>query len=103
VKIKYSPCMSKIETQIKCVDDLTIEIDGELFEFSLDYIEYPDIIDQTNGSILEAHVENGELYLTVLYLYQDKDKAIWENDNYYPGGGYRGSQYEDSRQEPAAD
>lgn len=93
MKIKYSPTLATPETQIKYIDDFTIEIDGERYEFSPELVEYPDVSDQTGGAIQHAEVKDGELYLTVLYRYQDK--GTWENPNYYEGGGYRGSKYED--------
>jgi hypothetical protein len=93
MKIKYSACYAAPETQITFIDAWTIEIDGARFEFLPCYVEYPNVSEQTNGKIQHAEVKNDELYLTVLYRYQDK--SIWENPNYYPDGGYRGSQYED--------
>lgn len=92
MKIKYSPCLATPETQVKFIDDWTIEIDGELFEFSPVVIECPTVSEQTGGKILHAEVIDDELYLTVRYQYQDK--SIWENPDYYEGGGYRGEQYE---------
>jgi hypothetical protein len=92
MKIKYSPCYTTPETQVKFIDDWTIEIDGEQFEFSPELVEYLDVSEQTGGKIQEAEVKDGELHLTVRYQYQDK--GIWENPSYYPDGGYRGSQYE---------
>lgn len=93
MKIKYSPCLATPETQIKYIDQWTIEIDGERYEFLPCYVEYPNVSEQTGGAIQRAEVRNDELYLTVLYRYQDK--GVWENPNYYENGGYRGSQYED--------
>ena len=95
MKIKYSPCLATPETQIKFIDDWSIEIDGELFEFSPILVEYPDVSDQTGGKILHAEVKDGELYLTVRFQYQDK--SIWENPDYYKDGGFRGTQYENIR------
>lgn len=117
MKIKYSPTLATPETQVKFIDDFTIEIDGERYEFSPELVEYPDVSEQTGGAIQHAEVRNveesghesldqfgeiiyvidieehKELYLTVLCRYQDK--GTWENPNYYEGGGYRGSKYED--------
>jgi hypothetical protein len=93
MKIKYNPCYTAPETQVKFIDDWTIEIDGEQFDFSPELVEYPDVSEQTGGKIQHAEVKDGELYLTVRYQYQDK--GTWENPAYYPEGGYRGTQYED--------
>jgi hypothetical protein len=92
MKIKYSPCYAAPETQVNFIDQWTIEIDGERFEFSPIMVEYPKVSEQTNGKIQHAEVKDGELYLTVLFNYQDK--GTWENPSYYPDGGYRGAQYE---------
>jgi hypothetical protein len=93
MKIKYSPCLTTPETQVKFIDEWTIEIDDERFEFSPELVEYPDVSEQTAGKVQHAEVKDGELYLTVRFNYQDK--AVWENPDYYEGGGYRGAQYED--------
>jgi len=95
MKIKYSPTLATQETQVKYIDNFTIEIDGERYEFSKELVEYQDVSEQTGGAIQHAEVKDGELYLTVLFRYQDK--GTWENPNYYADGGYRGSQYEDIR------
>lgn len=92
MKIKYNPILATPETQVKLIGNFTIEINGERYEFSPELIEYPDVSEQTGGAIQNAQIIDGELHLTVLYRYQDK--GTWENPNYYEGGGYRGSQYE---------
>ncbi len=92
MKIKYSPTLATPETQVEFIDDFTIEIDSETYEFNKKYITYPTISEDTKGVIQEAYVKDDELYITVLYKYMDK--TIWENPNYYKGGGYRGTQFE---------
>jgi hypothetical protein len=92
MKIKYSPCYTTPETQVKYINDFTLEIDNELYEFSPEEIDYPDVNKQTNGIIQHAEVKDNELFLTIRFNYQNK--AIWENPDYYEDGGYRGSKYE---------
>jgi hypothetical protein len=92
MKIKYSPCYTAPETQVKFIDDWTVQIDGELYEFNKKYVTYPNISEDTKGAVQDAYVKEDELYITVKYNYTDK--TIWENPNYYKSGGYRGTQFE---------
>ena len=81
MKIKYSPCKwnpnsahnfpagTKPDTQIKVLNDDSIEIDGKSFEFDPASVEWPDIHTQTNSLISEAHREDGELFLTIRRFY----------------------------------
>jgi hypothetical protein len=84
--IKYSPikCNSKIkkDTVAKKIDENTIEIDGEKYEFDpLNYV-FPDIITQTKGAIIEAYRDmSDELYITILRFYTKEWKS-WYSENY---------------------
>ena len=80
--IKYSPCKSNIDTSFQIIDDNTIIINGEEYEFDISSISWPDIRNQTNGSILEAHRESdGSLYLTIIRKYTDSC-VLWDNGSY---------------------
>jgi hypothetical protein len=68
-----------IEQVFKYVDENTINIDGEDYTFQLDAVIYPDVAKQTNGLILEANKQNGELYLTVLRLSYN---PLWNDGEY---------------------
>lgn len=69
--IHYSPCKSGQDTQIQVVDDNTITIDGEEFIFDADSVIWEGLSAATNGKILEAHRENGTLFVRVLRFYSD--------------------------------
>ena len=68
MNLKYSPCKSSHDTLIAVTAESTITIDGEDYEFD-DSVIWPDISEQTDGRILEAHRESGELYITVRRFY----------------------------------
>lgn len=82
MKLKYSPINSNRDTSIKVLDQDTIEIDGEVFEFDPGSIQWPDIRQQTNGAITEAHREDGELYLTVRRRYT-RSCSGWDTGDYH--------------------
>ena len=69
MRIKYSPQKAGHDTVIKYVDNDTISIDGVEHGFDAESVQYPDIAQETNCAILEAHREGEELYLTVLRQY----------------------------------
>lgn len=79
--IKYSPCKSNTETTFRVKSDNVIIIDNEEYEFDLDSIVWDEINIQTNGKILSAYRENGQLYLTILRLY--KDSCPWDDTLYH--------------------
>jgi hypothetical protein len=84
--IKYSPikCNTKIrkDTVTKKIDENTIEIDGEKYEFDPINCSFPDIRNQTNGIIIEAYRDaSDELYITILRFYT-KEWESWYSDNY---------------------
>jgi len=81
MKIKYSPCKwnpyassqfpegTNPDTEIEVLNGNIISIDGELFEFDESSVIFPDIHEQTNGIIHEAHRTDGVLFVTVRRFY----------------------------------
>jgi len=82
--IKYSPVKSDTEdTSIKYVDENTIIIDGEEYQFDSNSVIWPTIYDDTNGKILDAYVnDNGELYITVRRFYTGSC-SDWDTGDYH--------------------
>lgn len=76
------PTGTKSDTEIKVIEADTIEIDGEVFEFDLESVEWPDIRTQTNGLISKAYREDGELYLTVRRFYS-RSCSDWDTGDYH--------------------
>ena len=68
MKVKYQPIKSTYDTVIS-VSKNTITIDGQDYTFDSESVAWPDINTQTDGAILEAYRENGELFITVLRRY----------------------------------
>lgn len=95
MKIKYRPIYTGKTTEIEKIDEYTIKIDGEEYEFSNQDGDYPKISEETDGLILSAKVEDSVLWLEVKREYSDEEKPIWENPSYYDDGGYRGSKWEE--------
>lgn len=90
MKIKYSPVKfneyadskSPADTVIKYKDENTIRIDGELYEFDSESIQFPDVFTETDGIILEAHRDElNEFYVTVRRFYSN-DCSAWDNGEY---------------------
>jgi hypothetical protein len=82
MKIKYSPCKSGTDTIIKVLNADTLQIDGEHYEFSPLDVQWPDISEQTDGVIQEAHREDGELFVTVRRFYT-QECASWDTADYH--------------------
>jgi len=82
MRIKYSPCKSYRDTVIKVIGENTITIDGDDHAFAADSVSWPDIFAETNGAIIEAHREDGELCLTVLRFYS-QSCSDWDSGNYH--------------------
>jgi len=82
MNLKYSPCKSGTDTIIKVLGPDTLQIDGQEYEFSPLDVQWPDIHTQTNGVILEAHREDGELYATVRRFYT-QECASWDTAQYH--------------------
>ena len=80
--IKYSPCKHDRDTLIEFVDENTIRIDGELYEFDANDVAWPTIIQDTEGLILEAHREAGELFATVRRFYS-ASCSEWDTGAYH--------------------
>lgn len=90
MKIKYSPCKwneyakidARPDTDIEVVDANSIKIDGELYEFDTESIQFPDIYTQTDGKILNAYRdESNILYITVRRFYT-YDCTEWDDGEY---------------------
>jgi len=89
MEVKHSPCkfneyaniQANSNTQINYVDENTIRIDGELYEFDKESVQFPDIYTQTDGVILEAHRTDNELFITVRRFYTD-DCTSWDNGEF---------------------
>lgn len=90
MKIKYSPVKwneyAKIEaspdTEIIPVDEDSVRIDSELYEFDPLSVEWTKIREQTRNFITEAHRENGELYLTIRRFYT-RTCQPWDTGDYH--------------------
>jgi hypothetical protein len=77
--LKYSPvkynehspaCAGhKADTEIAVQDENTILVDGEVYEFDPLDVAWPTISEDTGGVILEAHREDGMLFVTVRRFY----------------------------------
>ncbi len=88
MKIKYSPVKwneyAKIEsnpdTEIEIINENTISVDGELFEFDESAVIFPDVHAKTNGIIQEAHREDGALFVTVRRFYTQS--CEWDTGDY---------------------
>ncbi len=89
MKIKYSPCKwneyaniaASPNTEIISIDENRIKIDGEIYEFDPLDVEWPDIAEQTNGVIIEAH-RSDMLYLTIRRFYT-QSCAEWDTGDYH--------------------
>jgi hypothetical protein len=95
MKIKYSPVKwnsyaasnfpegTKPETEIEAISENSITIDGELYEFDKSSVAWPDVSEQTEDRITEAHRDDsGELWLTVRRFYAESC-AAWDTGDYH--------------------
>ena len=82
MKIKYSPTKDCRNTIIEVVDENTVIIDGIEESFDSGSVSYPDIGEETDCRIIEAHRENGELYLTVVRHYIGSFSE-WDDGQYH--------------------
>ena len=94
MKIKYIPVYDTYNTVIEYIDESTIKIDDELYEFDTESVEWPDIYTQTNGKITSARRdETGELYIEVVrtYYYENAGAVIpqpeWDTGEYHDING----------------
>jgi len=93
MKIKYSPCKwnqnaaaslltgTLPDTEIRFIDENTITIDGEPQEFPPCLVAFPGIAEASQGRILEAHRDSGELFLTVRRFYTGLCSS-WDTGDY---------------------
>lgn len=90
MKIKYSPIKwneyanidASPDTEIIPFDKNSVCIDGKAFEFDELSVEFPEIRTQTGEKILEAHREDGELFLTVRRFYTQICQP-WDTGGYH--------------------
>mgnify|MGYP000848958543 FL=1 len=82
MRIKYSPQKAEHDTIIMVFDEDTVSIDGVEHGFDAESVTYPDIAQETQCAILEAHREDGELYLTVLRQYTGSCSE-WDDGQYH--------------------
>ena len=84
MKIKYSPVHTDNQnTVIEYVDENTIKIDGEVYEFDSESVVWEDIAEQTAYRILEAKRIDGELWLTIRRYYTDIHRPDWDTGDYH--------------------
>ena len=83
MKIKYSPIKSdNVDTVIEPIDENTVKIDDEQYEFDFDSVLWPDIQEQTKGAINSAYRANGELYLEIRRYYT-YSCSLWDTGDYH--------------------
>ena len=82
MRIKYSPQQAGHDTKIEFVDENTVRIDSVEHGFDAESVTYPDIAQETQCATLEAHREDGELYLTVLRQYTGSCSE-WDDGQYH--------------------
>ncbi len=95
MKLKYGPCLwnphaahhfpgALPDTVIEVVDENTLRVDGELYEFPADGVACDDIREQTNGVIEEAHRDaDGVLCATVRRFFSSPgDELVWYSEDY---------------------
>jgi hypothetical protein len=92
MNLKYSPvkyneqspaCIGhKPDTEITVKDDNTLLIDGEFYEFDPSDVAWPTISEDTGGIIIEAHREDGMLFVTVRRFYT-LSCAEWDDGQYH--------------------
>ena len=69
-------------TIIKCIDENTVSIDGELFEFDEASVAWDNISGITGGRIVDAKRVDGVLYLTVIRCYTGNCSS-WDTGDYH--------------------
>jgi len=94
MKIKYIPCKWNEYAKIKAYPDTVIQIfdrnilvvDDETYEFDQESVEWQNIINQTNGVILEARRDGaGELWVIIRRFYTG-DCSSWDTGDYHQMG-----------------
>lgn len=79
MKLKYQPIKSTYNTVISVSKD-TLTIDGIDYTFDAESVAWPDINAQTDGAILEAHREDGEVCATALRRHTGSWQAWYSPD-----------------------
>lgn len=83
MKIKYSPIKSdNVDTVIEPIDENTVKIDDEQYEFDFDSVLCPDIQEQTKGAINSAYRVDNELYLEIRRYYT-YSCSLWDTGDYH--------------------
>ncbi len=83
MKIKYSPIKSdNVDTVIEPIDENTVKIDDEQYEFDFDSVLWPDIQEQTKGAINSAYRVDNELYLEIRRYYT-YSCSLWDTGDYH--------------------
>jgi hypothetical protein len=82
MKLKYSPVNDTQDTIIEVTGENTLRIDGEDYEFDIASVTWPEIREQTEGVIIEAHREDGELFVTVRRFYSGSCTG-WDTAQYH--------------------
>jgi len=80
MKIYFSPCKSDKETNIQVIDENNLEIDGELFSFDSNDVQWENLYEATNGKILDAYRNDGEMYIKIVRFY--KESCPWDTGTY---------------------
>jgi ligand-binding sensor domain-containing protein len=93
MRIKYIPHGDLKGLVVKHVSVDVVDIDGKLYDFSNKNIVEYNVSDVQE--IKAAYRVDGILHLEIRQGYSKDEKHIWEDSNYYSGGGFRGSQFED--------
>jgi len=84
MKIKYSPVHTDNKnTIIEYVDENTIMIDGEKYEFDPESVDWDNIATQTDYLIMDAKRIDGELWLTIRRYYTDIRRPDWDTGGYH--------------------
>jgi len=93
MKIKYVPVYDTHNTVIEYVDENTIKIDNELYEFDTESVVWDNIATETDGKIVAARRDStGELYVDVVrkYFYENAGTVIpqpeWDTGDYHAFG-----------------
>jgi hypothetical protein len=73
------------ETVIQYINENTLSVDGEEYDFDTSSIQFPNISTDTEGIILEAH-RDGELYLSIRRFYIE-NCTDWDTGDYHEING----------------
>ena len=89
MKIKLIPCRyadpesQMPDTEVSILDPWSVKIDNEIYSFDPSDVEWPTVNEDTKGVILEAHLEHGELYVTVLRMFTKRTGwQSWYSEDY---------------------